>query len=504
MKMKNAFTIFKNTYSTCLLIFSIVIIMGLVFNSETQLSSDVHPVLAFFLIWGAILWLSMVEGGQGALVGLTPINRDMYSDTHPTTYKCTEIAYKGDNLDRYLLGRQFMVVLLVFVINLSGAPLPGAELWGFPTALTNMFLVTGVAMILFTAMVGQLMSQVNAAHCMLDYLNNHSALITIWVALAIEFSGLLHASYLMQMLVAKVSGHTIESLESPRTRMQNIFFWSRCFMSVTILGLCFAVTLEALFQGKTTMWDGVPNAVSVFLFFLLMSVVGLLEGMQIAFFAVAKVCKSDRGDNPIAFKTCELLFKGQGLNLPGFMIGRQLCVVACFFIIARVTTINVSDVDENIFGVSDGMQRFFNTGLCGAVITTIVGSIWWQLVASAFPLSFISNPFVYIFLRICLILEAIGICSGAWVLAAIQKDTFGFKRDEVYIGTADERARKSVMDDLDLPHHGSGPMIKLPGFANQTPFFDIFSRDFDSFSVSEDGGSIFRKQIKDEEKEIAV
>eukprot|EP00978_Attheya_sp_CCMP212_P006657 scaffold15456_cov45-Attheya_sp.AAC.1 len=481
--------------------------MGLVFNSETQLSSDVHPVLAFFLIWGAILWLSMVEGGQGALVGLTPINRDMYGDTHPTAYKCTEIAYKGDNLDRYLLGRQFMVVLLVFVINLSGAPLPGAELWGFPTALTNMFLVTGVAMILFTAMVGQLMSQVNAAHCMLDYLNNHTALVTIWVALAIEFSGLLHASYLMQMLVAKISGHTIESLESPRNRMQNIFFWSRCVMSVAILGLCFAVTLEALFQGKTTMWDGVPNAVSVFLFFLLMSVVGLLEGMQIAFFAVAKVCKSDRGENPIAFKTCELLFKGQGLNLPGFMIGRQLCVVACFFVIARVTTINVSALDENIFGVSDGMQRLFNTGLCGAVITTIVGSIWWQLVASAFPLSFISNPFVYIFLRICLILEAIGVCSGAWVLAAIQKDFFGFKRDEVYIGTADERARKSVMDDLDLPHHGSGPMIKLPGFANSTPFFDIFSRDFDSFSVSEDGGSIFRKQIKDneqDEQEIVV
>eukprot|EP00957_Ditylum_brightwellii_P209638 15362575-Ditylum_brightwellii.AAC.1 len=83
------------------------------------------------------------------------------------------------------------------------------------------------------------------------------------------------------------------------------------------------------------MWDGVPNAVAVILFFLLMSVVGLLEGMQIAFFAVAKLKKSERGRAPFALKTCELLFRGEGHNLPGFMIGRQLCVVSCFFIIAR-------------------------------------------------------------------------------------------------------------------------------------------------------------------------
>jgi hypothetical protein len=43
------------------------------------------------------------------------------------------------------------------------------------------------------------------------------------------------------------------------------------------------ITLGALFQGKTTMWEGVPETVSVIVFFI------LLEGMQIAFFAVAKL-----------------------------------------------------------------------------------------------------------------------------------------------------------------------------------------------------------------------
>jgi hypothetical protein len=190
--------------------------------------------------------------------------------------------------------------------------------------------------------------------------------------------------------------------------------------------------------------------------------------MQIAFFAVAKIPKAERGDHKCAKMTCDVLFKGRGHNLPGFMIGRQLCVVSCFFIIARVTTLSVEVGVDNIFGVSDGMQRFFNTGLCGALITTIVGSIAWQLVASAFPIAFLSNPMVYIFLRICLFLEATGLCSGAWVLAHIQKKIMHFQRDEVYIGTAEERAAKNMADhDEDL---GEGHLFKLPAFADEATF----------------------------------
>jgi hypothetical protein len=72
-------------------------------------------------------------------------------------------------------------------------------------------------MTLFSCMIGHLNSQVNGCHCMLDYINNYFALFTLWVAMAIEFSGLLHCSYLVQMLVANLSGKPIESQEDPRT-----------------------------------------------------------------------------------------------------------------------------------------------------------------------------------------------------------------------------------------------------------------------------------------------
>jgi len=459
---KDFFTLFRYFYSTCLLIFSIVIVMGLIATKNTQLSNQVHPALAYCAIWIAILWLSMVEGGQASLVGLAPVNRELYKESHPMAYKCSVIAHTGDNLDRYLLGRQFMVVLIVFVVNLSGAPLGGTVLWGFPDVVLDIFLVTGLAMILFTCMVGQLNTQVNASHCMLDYINNFFGLFTLWVAMFIEFSGLLHSSYLVQMFVAWLAGKKIESYEEERTTAQSIFFYVRALGSLFILCGSLAVTLEALFNDQTTMWAGVPKAVSVILFFLLMSVVGLLEGMQIAFFAVAKIPEAERGDSKFAKLTCNLLFKGQGRNLAGFMIGRQLCVVSCFFIVARVTTLNIGPDDENVFGVSDGLQNFFNLGFLGALVTTILGSISWQLVASAFPIAFLSNPMTYIFLRICLFLEATGIASGAWVLAAIHKKISGFQRDEVYIGTAEERAKNNNKDDSQRLK--KTPMAPIPAF----------------------------------------
>jgi hypothetical protein len=304
----------------------------------------------------------------------------------------------------------------------------------------------GLAMIMLTCNVGQLMSQVNASLCMLDYTNNYFALLTLYVAMAIEFSGLLHASYIVQMLVNAFAGKKLKSKEESRNSniFQNIFFFVRCLISLAILCFSLAVTMESLFNNKTTMWDGVPSWIAVIIFVILLCIVGMLEGMQIAFFAVAKIPASERGDSIFAKKTCELLFRGEGYNMPAFMVGRQLCVVSCMFFVARVTTVSIPDGANNIFNVSQGLQEFFNLGFLGAFITTIIGSISWQLVAATFPIAFLSNPFTYILLRICLFLEGTGLCQASWVMAAVHKRIVNFQRDEVYIGTAEERAAKKI------------------------------------------------------------
>merc|ERR1712113_1094329 len=217
-------------------------------------------------------------------------------------------------------------------------------------------------------------------------------------------------------------------------------------LSLAILVFAFSVTLSAIFNDQTTMYEGVSPPVTVVLFFVFMSIVGMLEGMQIAFFAVAKMTVEERSKTAWAKRTCDVLFANDGRNLPGFMVGRQMCVTLCFFIIARVTTIKLNEGDENIFGYNDAVQTFFETGLLGALITTIVASIMWQLVASAFPMAFLSTPLTYVLLRWCLFLEWTGICQGSWVFAMILRKAMGYKRDEVFIGTAEERAARAKQD----------------------------------------------------------
>jgi hypothetical protein len=84
-------------------------------------------------------------------------------------------------MERFIVGRQFLVVLVVFVTNMMASAVDDASVLGLPDILNEIFLATGIAVILTTIMIGQLMAQVNAANCMLDFLNNYFMLFTTYV-----------------------------------------------------------------------------------------------------------------------------------------------------------------------------------------------------------------------------------------------------------------------------------------------------------------------------------
>jgi hypothetical protein len=315
--------------------------------------------------------------------------------------------------------------------------LKGAQVLGLPDIVATIFVDSGVSLILLTVIVGQLTAQVNAAVCMLDFSNNYFLLFCVtYVSMA---SGLLHCVYLVQMAFAWMTGEPTPSNEPPKTSVQKLFFWARAIVWLGLLSFAFAVTLAALFDGKTTSLEDLPGGAPVVIFFVLMILTGLMEGFQIALFAVVNLPEKEIAHHKIAKDTCDLTFQGQ--NLQAFLIGRQICVTVCAFFVARITTIAVEiGAEENIFGVQNWVQAFFNTGILGALITTIVGSLAFRIIASSFPVPFLSNPMIYVILRVCLFIEASGVCSAAWLLGLINKQVVGFQEDEVYIGKPSERA----------------------------------------------------------------
>ena len=437
------FTIIRYTYSVALLVFCATLVMACIFTeSSTAVDYGIPPIGAFFLFWFLILWLATMEGGQGCLVGLQPIDREFYVYSHPRAYKNTSIAHKGDNMERFIIGRQFLAVLVIFLINLCGSAIASADPLKLPLGINAVFLDNGVAMMITTIVLGQLVSQVNAAVCMLDFINNYFMLFTVYASLAIEFSGLLHAVYLVQYGFAAITGNPIESNQGPRSFLQKIFFWFRVLMSSSILGFALAVTLKALLKEQSGMWEGVPSSASIVIFFVLLCVVGLLEGMQIAAFALVNMPEEELQTHKVAYSNCKLMFSGQ--NLQAFLIGRQIFAASLMFIVARIATIKIPKGAENIFSVSNGFQNFLDTGLLGAIVLTIIGSLVWRIVASSYPLAFMSNPIIYIIIRFCLLLESSGICSSSWVLARFHKVLVGYQPDEVYLEGAEKHGREPV------------------------------------------------------------
>lgn len=188
----------KYTLSLLLLGYCLNLIRAGIFARETPVAEATNPIIAFGVMWILILWLGILEGGQGSLVGLQPIDGAMYQDSHAFAHQCTSMVYQGDNLNRFIVGRQFLVVLVVFCINLCCTVVDDAQLPGFDKEVVSALLESGLAAMLITVILGQLAAEVNATNCMLDFINSRAMVVTTWFCLAIETSGLLHATYLVK------------------------------------------------------------------------------------------------------------------------------------------------------------------------------------------------------------------------------------------------------------------------------------------------------------------
>ena len=435
-------TALKHILSLALTLFSVVVVSAAIFTKQTTATGEknVHPVLAYIVFWGLILWLAMMEGGLNCMVGLKPINKSLYLKTHPRTYKITSLAHRGDNLERFIVGRQYLDLMCVFLTSFMVSTIDDASVLGLPAIVNDIFLDAGVGVILVTIIFGQLIAQINAAHCMLDYMNNYIMLAITYAALAVEASGILHSVYLVQIFFARISGKPIESQENPKTLLQEIGFWARVVLSVAILIASFVVSFTALFQNSTTMWEGVPPVVSVIVLFTLIGITGFMEGLQIAFFAVAHLPAHEIERHASAKYNCDLIFKESSANLQAFLVGRQIFQTVVMFVIARIITVELKDDNqENLFGVGDGLQAFFDTGVLGALLSTIVASLSWRVLASSFPMVFLANPLSTMIIRFCLLIEWTGICYSSWFFAWIHQKLARFQEDTVYIGTAAER-----------------------------------------------------------------
>lgn len=89
--------IVKYVVSLTLLGFSIYIVMAAILTKQTKVAEAAGAPAAALAMWALILWLGLMEGGQGSLVGLQPVDKTLYENSHPIAYRCARLAHHGEN-----------------------------------------------------------------------------------------------------------------------------------------------------------------------------------------------------------------------------------------------------------------------------------------------------------------------------------------------------------------------------------------------------------------------
>ena len=471
----NALFWFKHIYSAALLIFCIVVVSAAIFTKQTVATGEqgLHPVAAFVIFWILLLYLAQLEGGLNIMVGLKPVDKELYSESHPFTHSCTKLAHRGDNLDRFIVGRQYLDLTMVFTTSLMVSTIDGASVLGLPPIVSNIFLHSGMAVTLVTIVIGQLVAIINSTHCMLEYVNNRVMLASTYLALVVEASGILHAVYFVQIVVGKFAGRSYQGSKVEEiTPIQSFTFWLRVLFSVSLLLFSIFVTLKAIFEGKTSVWDGVPPYASVILTVTLILIAGLMESLQIAFMRVVHMHPGElERQHPRAKRNCAFIF-GKKNRLQAFLIGRQICQTVIMFVIARITTLQFNPDSPNLFGVSNVVQNvIFNSGVLPTLMSVIIASLSWRVLANTFPIAFLAFPLSRPIIGICLWTEAIGFCSVAWPLAKVHRSIFRWKNDEDYLGGM-ERLEEEV-DHAILMSRPSINIISIMDAHNARACIDI-------------------------------
>jgi len=199
---------------------------------------------------------------------------------------------------------------------------------------------------------------------------------------------------------------------------------TRYILSASLLTFSCVVTGYAILTQKTGFWNAVPGWAALILFILVLFLLGLVEGLQLALVELKRQ-KPDtyRDTNKSAYKLGQIAMKGD--NIEKFLVGRQVIVVFLVFFAAKLTSITVPD-QEFLFPVPTWVsQVFLETGLLASIVVVIVAQLTPQIVSSVFPVQFLDIAIMRPVYYACIMLEFTGIAHFCWVLVHLLSLCFG-------------------------------------------------------------------------------
>nr|AOW69270.1 silicon transporter alpha [Savillea parva] len=433
----HAFTIAwrKMTYvwSTLLLIFAMVVhIYGIAkqWNNPPWSQTYSHPVLEILFFLFMCSWIGLLEGCQISLVGLQGIDLEKYKHSHPRAYAALKVCHSGPNVERFLVGRQFLLLFNGFLLSkVAGAGTSEFYIgdWHWSSEANDFFWSNSALLMVLIAAFAQLPTQLLAAQKMLGFLNLpfFSLYTIVYPCLIVESVGLTHSTYLLKDFLVRITGIDRSQADPAKQMNKNFLYYARCALSVAAVIFSFVFIVKGLAMKQTNATEGVgwsklPGWAAVLCSLFFLYLIACSEGMQVSALALAKVPSHEyKQKSPLAYRTTQLFYAGR--NMQAFLVGRQFTVAMMIVLLSRVTSYAGSEGKLIGTGEDWGMGEGFNagllqTGFLGAILVVNVGQLASQVAASIFPVACINNYVMNFLLRFMLFIEFSGIVNSCWVL----------------------------------------------------------------------------------------
>jgi hypothetical protein len=187
----------KYVVSFCVISMYFLFLMYGIWTGESLLGqSGVHIVGVFVIFCCCILFLALLEGLQVAILVRETKDPDEnnYKETHPRAYALMTRATHEKNVRRFLIGRQFFVIFVVFLIN-QCTIFPDVQKFGFNPVLWFFVVQLGLPTALNVLCFAQLPAQLLGNQDPMLFMNRPGPRFTLEVCLFTEMTGIAHFSW---------------------------------------------------------------------------------------------------------------------------------------------------------------------------------------------------------------------------------------------------------------------------------------------------------------------
>lgn len=449
--------------ATCVVTILIIVVFAGV--SLQYCILQVHPAVLFIILFLALTLLAYVEALHYSVIAIEKWDMEKYREKYPRAYKCWLLANNPQRVQKFIVGRQFYVIFVVFLIaQITSFPHIPENFAGLPPTLILVLLQTGLPGIALVLTYGQLVSQLFVEEFTLQFMNLYGCYFCMQLAFAAEWIGIPNFSWLLfhgssrlfckkvreakKIIKERRSSEALMQLEESAKAAEvskaksaeegvtdatliddpeNIdrgahfvaivskepfnwvdylrFTWS----SFATLG-SLAIILWGISKKAYVLPVEVPGAYIIAI--LMMINLFYLEGLMIAIVGTQYWDpETFKHAYPRAYKVHKLVNKPD--NVKRFIIGRQFFTVLTNFLLAQIFTF------ANFENPGWPPALFFiivESGLVGVLTVLAFSQLCPELLAAQYPLRFMDLYYSYSIVAISLFLDFVGVGHCAWTV----------------------------------------------------------------------------------------